>query len=493
MKKERFELRNGNVAWVFEGDEKGVRRCKDLSVYSETQRETVEQMSTICEVQIRGRMFSAHNGLRHMQHSENGRFSYCSHAVQENNGSTLLTIVQESDIARLTSYFHVAAGTDTVRTWHVVENIGKEVFTLEYVGTYNDLQVCEPRKFDKTEFWFPTNGSYCECQWNVGTMKDLGIFSGHNMRNQKKILISNVGTWSTKTYLPMGAIRNEQGKVLLWQIEANGSWSYELGDLFDCATLHLNGPTFEEHNWQQTLQPGESFETVKAAITEGEDFNDAMANLTRYRRTIIRDTKDSREQPVIFNEYMYASWNTPSAETAKALAPLASKFGADYYVIDCGWHDEEPDPFYYVGRWEESESRYPDGLKATLEGIRKEGLIPGLWMEPEVVGALGDAKSLYPDSCYFSHNGVVSGVSQRYQLDFRSQEVRDRLDKIVDRLVQEYGVGYLKFDYNIEAGVGTDYNAESYGNGLLHHNRAVYDWMKGIADRYPDLIIENFM
>ena len=53
------------------------------------------------------------------------------------------------------------------------------------------------------------------------------------MKSFKKFCVSNTGTWSTKSYLPMGALKNKDGTFVLWQIEANGSWSYEMSDLFD--------------------------------------------------------------------------------------------------------------------------------------------------------------------------------------------------------------------------------------------------------------------
>ena len=36
---------------------------------------------------------------------------------------------------------------------------------------------------------------------------------------------------------------------------------------------------------------------------------------------------------VIFNEYMFASWNDPSFETAVALAPTAKKLGVNPYIV----------------------------------------------------------------------------------------------------------------------------------------------------------------
>lgn len=475
------------IQFVLEATEFGVVRVTNKG-YGKT-CEVVRKLDQICEVQIRGRMTHGHTGTRHLQSSESGMFRYVSHYQTEDDKGATLEVVQESDIARLHSYFFVPRRTNTLRVWNRIENKSKASFTLEYVGTYGELMITEPNTFQETEFWLPSNGSYCECQWCRAPLTSFGVFGGHNMKSFKKFCVSNTGTWSTKSYLPMGALKNKDGTFVLWQIEANGSWSYEMSDLFDSLTLHLNGPSFEEHNWQKTLLPGEAFETVKAAITHGNSFNEVIANMTEYRRKIT--DRDRIDLPVIFNEYMYASWNSPSERTAEMLIPVAKEFGAGYYVIDCGWHDEPEDPFYYIGKWHESCSRYPHGLKKTIDRVKKEGMIPGLWIEPEVVGAKGDAFSLYGKDAYFSRGGKLLGISDRYQLDFRCKEVLERMDRIIDRLVGEYGIGYLKIDYNIEAGVGTDNRAESCGDGLLEHNRAYICWIEHIRKKYPELVIEN--
>ena len=69
--------------------------------------------------------------------------------------------------------------------------------------------------------------------------------------------------------------------------------------------------------------------------------------------------------------------------------------------------------------------------------------------------------------------------------------MRDYATGVIKRLVEEYGVGYIKMDYNIDTGVGTDYHADSAGEGLLSHTRAYLNWLDKIFEMYPDLIIEN--
>ena len=76
--------------------------------------------------------------------------------------------------------------------------------------------------------------------------------------------------------------------------------------------------------------------------------------------------------------------------------------------------------------------------------------------------------------------------NSRYLLDFRNPEVRAYLDEVITRLVNEYGVGYIKMDYNVDSLQGTELNADSSGQGLLEHNRAHLAWLESILQRYPE-------
>jgi alpha-galactosidase len=81
--------------------------------------------------------------------------------------------------------------------------------------------------------------------------------------------------------------------------------------------------------------------------------------------------------------------------------------------------------------------------------------------------------------------------NSRFLLDFRNPEVRAYLDQVIARLVNDYGVGYIKMDYNVDSLQGTEISADSFGQGLLEHNRAHLAWLEEILKRYPDLVIEN--
>jgi alpha-galactosidase len=96
-----------------------------------------------------------------------------------------------------------------------------------------------------------------------------------------------------------------------------------------------------------------------------------------------------------------------------------------------------------------------------------------------------------PDNWFFVRHGKRVLKNSRFLLDFRNPEVRSYLDQVIARLVNDYGVGYIKMDYNVDSLQGTELNADSFGQGLLEHNRAHLAWLDSILNRYPDLIVEN--
>jgi alpha-galactosidase len=172
-----------------------------------------------------------------------------------------------------------------------------------------------------------------------------------------------------------------------------------------------------------------------------------------------------------------------------ALAAAAA--GAEYYCMDAGWYANGT-WWETVGEWLPYEGRFPNGIKRVFDYVREKGMIPGIWLEIEVMGIGCPLAKEWEDACFFLRHGKRVIDHGRYQLDFRHPKVRAHATAVVDRVVREYGVGYIKMDYNIEAGLGTEVDADSFGDGLLAHQRAYLAWLEETLAQYPDLVWENY-
>lgn len=184
----------------------------------------------------------------------------------------------------------------------------------------------------------------------------------------------------------------------------------------------------------------------------------------------------------------------PTEEKIHALLDPVRGCAAEYFVIDAGWYADDSNWWDDVGAWEPSQKRFPSGFKALLDGIRAKGLMPGLWLELEVVETRSVVAKQLSSSAAFQQRGQLVEERGRYQLDISQSVVREHLNSVIDRLVYDFGVGYFKFDYNID--VITDADADvtqgvSTGAAHFPHHCAYLQWVKDLLSRHDGLVIEN--
>lgn len=444
------------------------------------------------EVQIAGENHSAHGGNKLFSSSECGKLKYISYSHTGNK----LEIVQASELVSVASHFQVYDDCKTIRAWNTITNFSNEPITIEHISSFLCYGIGELGSKSVNDLYLHRfyNSWHIECQPIRHSFAELGLFNGNDNRSMKKICGSNTGSWSTKEELPMAIVEDRaSGKFLMFQIESNNSWYWEISDNNGLLYLNLGGPNTTHNQWCKVLKPNGGFETVKTAIVVGDSINEIVGEITKYRRQIITPCKSDKKLPTIFNEYMHLSWDNPNEQRTAKILPTVANLGVKYYVIDCGWHDEcEYNELYKkVGGWNPSNKRFPSGLKSTISLIESYGMKAGLWIEPEIIGLECDSmKEYYGDDAFFKRNGYKVITSNRMFLDFRNPKVRSRLNEVIDRMV-EYGVGYIKFDYNQDSGAGTELNSDSLGDGLYEHAQAYFDWVREVMQRHPSLIIEG--
>ncbi|KAK2766755.1 hypothetical protein FQN54_006069 [Arachnomyces sp. PD_36] len=430
------------------------------------------------------------------------RLQYVKHDEGVSGSQRALDIYLRDPSSGITVISHYVSYPDlpVIRSTTSVRNDSKETVSLQQVSSLVLGGISLPSR----EWWndyrvsFANSTWFREAQWQTVSLPsvgldDTGIVDFQYDSTNEKFALSKNGTFSTGGHLAMGALtRKNDSESWLWQIEHNGSWRWEIGDFRDSLYMAASGPLDHEHFWTKQLAPGETFTSVPAAVCLVKDkLEAAFSALTNYRRRIRRPHADHERLPVIFNDYMNCLMGDPTEDKIAALIEPVARTGAEYFVIDCGWYADDNGWWETVGEWEPSASRFPSGLQATMAKIKAAGLTPGLWIEPEVIGVNSPVVGKLPREAYFERNGQRIVERDRFQLDFRHPAVIERMDKIFDRLVGEFGAGYFKFDYNIDVTQGTDINCSSPGDGLLGHNRAYLAWVQKLLDRYPHVVIES--
>jgi alpha-galactosidase len=392
----------------------------------------------------------------------------------------------------------IGATADSIRIQTRLTNVGASPLTLTAVGSAT-VGICQTEAdLDALVISTARSEWLAENRWSDAPLREVVPVLSlpiHGQDGRGHAAWTSHGAWSTGELLPVGALTHaESNQALAWQLESSAGWHVDVSQGADGAALTLLGPTDLEHQFAHTLQPGESFDAVPVAFTFSTLGRDAaLAALTPYRRTLRPDAA-AEGLPVVYNDFMNTLMGQPSTEKLLPLIRAAADAGAEVFCIDAGWFadPEVGDWWSTVGEWREAPTRFDEaGLRGVIDEIRRAGMRAGLWLEPEVVGVRSGAATTLPEEAFFHRFGERVQEHERFHLDFRHPAAREHLDATVDHLVADYGISYLKLDYNINPGAGTERDAAGPGAGLLGHARAYRDWLVDVQQRHPGLLLEN--
>ncbi|GAB3164971.1 hypothetical protein GCM10027059_21940 [Myceligenerans halotolerans] len=506
----------------------------------------------VLEVAVLGDGRSGTSGKRHVDGAAAQRLRLTGHRERRTGQVTLLELDLAEDATglRATVTYEAADGVPVVRSRARITADRPAVLDHATTGALGGLGH-RARWENDLAVWEAANPWSGEFRWHRATLAERGLIDVGMVRHgqvgsKNRVTLTSTGAWSTSEHLAQGIVEDARtGRMIAWQAETNGAWHAELGDRYDDVYLLVTGPTAAEHQWAGRVGPGSpggsaaaeadaatgamadavagpaadaapdavtgtaagagtgtTFDTVPVSLAVvpghpgGTDatVGALAAALTADRRRTRRPHPDHDHLPVVYNDFLNGLMSDPTTERILPLVEAAADLGAEYYVIDAGWYDDESGGWWdSVGTWEPSANRFPGGgLAAVIDRIRELGMKPGLWLEPEVVGVRSPVARELPPEAFFQRVGHRVTEWGRHQLDLRHPAARAHLDGVVDRLVGEFGLAYLKLDYNVDIGPGTDAGGtEPAGNGLLEHGRAMLSWVTAVMDRHPGLVVEG--
>jgi alpha-galactosidase len=385
-------------------------------------------------------------------------------------------------------------GNVPVFTSHVqIRHTGKNPLTLEYLTSFS-LGGLTPFAADDapnrlTVHRFRSAWS-AEGRRDSQDIEDLNLERSWIGCSALSERFGQVGSMPVRGFFPFVALEDREAGVV-WgaQLACAGSWEMEVfrNDDFVCLSGGLADREFG--HWFKTLAPGDHFQTPPAtlACVQG-DLDQLCQRLTSAQAgPLAALPKVEADLPIVVNEWC-TSWGNPTQENLLALAKRLSGTPAKYLVIDDGWAERPGDGIQQNGDWIINRKSFPNGLAATCQAIRAEGLIPGIWFEFEVCNPGSKAFGLTDH--HLHRDGRVLQVGSRRFWDFRDPFTFDYLTKKVIDLLRDNGFGYLKVDYNDTIGYGVD-GAESPGEALRQHIEGMQAFFRKLRGELPDLVIES--
>lgn len=194
---------------------------------------------------------------------------------------------------------------------------------------------------------------------------------------------------------------------------------------------------------------------------------------------------------------LYNSWEvTTFAVTEsgqKELAAKAAKLGVELFVMDDGWFGKRNDDHAGLGDWYVNRQKFPNGLGPLIESVNKLGMKFGLWVEPEMVNPDSDLYRAHPDwAMHFPNRPRTEGRNQLV-LNMARDDVRDYIFGVLDRIVSENNIEFLKWDMNrhfTEPGWPEALEAEQKKLWVKYVTN-VYDIIDRLRAKHPGLEIES--
>lgn len=298
---------------------------------------------------------------------------------------------------------------------------------------------------------------------------------------------------SSGEHVPWFALTDATGGLLAGLVWS-GRWQLDVVRQADANEL-----TFGISNFAHRLEPGERLSLPSVVLAGYAGTLDDGANTWRRWITDHWMPPVPESWPWIQYNHWYAYYGDINAQGLLEEARLAANLGCEVFVIDDGWfRGRRPDSYYAGwGDWVEDRSKFPDGIHAFGEHIREMGMKFGLWVEPERADDNGSLLREHPDWV-----STVGGEpiyrpgpngNEGVHLCLGNPEVQQWMTSEMIRVVREYGVDWLKWDYNMGYGRGCDAPDHGHqpGDGQYAHTQGLYTVLEELRATCPDLVIEN--
>lgn len=315
---------------------------------------------------------------------------------------------------------------------------------------------------------------------------DYGIQSIYSMRG-----------CSSYQFNPFLALAREnadefQGQVYGFSLVYSGNFLAQTEvDNYDTARvlmgIHPNG-------FKWTLGKGESFQTPEMVMVYSEAGLNGMSQTFHklYRTRLARGTCRDKVRPILINswEAFYFDFDAPKL---LGLADAATDLGMELFVLDDGWFGKRDDSTSSLGDWYPNEEKLKGTLKELAEKINAKGLKFGLWIEPEMTNKDSDLYRAHPDWLLAEQGKRICHSRTQYVLDFSKKEVREYIGDMLENLLAEVPVSYIKWDMNRTfSEVFSNGNDREYQGKVCHkYILGVYELYERLTSRFPHVLFES--
>lgn len=290
---------------------------------------------------------------------------------------------------------------------------------------------------------------------------------------------------------PAGTTENS-GPVWFGALAWSGSWRITVEPDLRRRVRVTGG--YNPFDFSYRLAAGESLDTpVFFAGYTTEGLGEVSRLLHRFELThVLPQAPRPRARPVLYNSWEATEFNVNEAGQVK-LAEMAARIGVERFVMDDGWFGARNNDRAGLGDWVVNPQKFPQGLRPLIERVHALGMDFGLWVEPEMVNPDSDLYRKHPDWVLnFPGRPRTEGRNQLV-LNLARRDVRDHLFKVLDDLLTQNDIAFLKWDYNrnwSEPG-WPEQKPEDQQKVYVTYVQNLYWILQHLREKHPKLEIES--
>lgn len=242
------------------------------------------------------------------------------------------------------------------------------------------------------------------------------------------------------------------------------------------------------------LRAGEEFQTPEAVMVYSCDGLNGMSQAYHklYRTRLAKGEWRDRPRPILINNWE-ATYFDFNEEKIMRIAETAKRLGVELFVLDDGWFGKRNDDTSSLGDWFPNLDKLPNGIKGIAEKIEQAGLKFGLWFEPEMVNEDSELYRAHPDWALHVPGRSVCSSRNQLVLDFSREEVVDAVGDMMERVLSDAPVSYVKWDMNRNMSEVYSCGADAAHQGMVFHKYilGVYRLYERLTQKFPHILFES--
>lgn len=404
--------------------------------------------------------------------------TYKDFNIKEDGDTFLLEIILEDKPYNLEVVlcYKLRENTDIIERFVKVKNNSDSLVVLNKISS-GEFNLPSLRPYTSTNF----NGSWAAEFRMKNSVVENGVLTYGSRKGGSNHTVNPVFILSQNA-------DEKQGDVFFGALAWTGNFKTEISRDFAGITRAVIG--ISDFDFSYNLHAGEEFITPSVFYGYTKGFSEMSNQMNAFAAEHILPKRYAKEPlPVLYNSWE-ATWFDVSSEGQQKLAEIAADIGCELFVMDDGWFGQRKDDHAGLGDWYVNKDKFPEGLKPLIDKVKSLGMRFGLWFEPEMANPDSDLYRTHPEWTYHYDTRTPSLMRNQLVLNLTREDVKEYVFKVMDDMLSEYDISYIKWDMNRAYSETGGENLENPQELWYRHVKAVYEIADRLKEKHPDLQIE---